>query len=148
MYLFNFQSDFVGRDALLEAMKLVPTRSTVHLQISPEILNLEPEGDETVICEGKPVGQIIISKNKIFFKHLISFFLYFFFYIFLDKFYEWFCNCRIHDIRLLESYSKLRSMHGFSTLPLLSSRHSASCSTWRQSLLSYGTSRYTGFTSI
>ena len=60
-------------------MKLVPTRSTVHLQISPEILNLEPEGDETVICEGKPVGNRYISTNKIFFLEHLFFFLFIFF---------------------------------------------------------------------
>ena len=53
---FYFKSDFIGRVALVDAMKFVPTRSTVHLQISPDIVNLEPEGDETVMSEGKPVG--------------------------------------------------------------------------------------------
>lgn len=50
------KSDFVGKSGLLEAMKEVPTRKVVHLAITPDLTNLEPEGDETVLCEGKPVG--------------------------------------------------------------------------------------------
>ena len=50
------QTEFVGKQSLVEALKAVPTRQVVHLQVDPAVLHLEPEGDETVLCEGKPVG--------------------------------------------------------------------------------------------
>jgi len=50
------KTDFIGKEALLEELKSVPKRSLVHMSICPSVVDYEPEGDETVLCEGKPIG--------------------------------------------------------------------------------------------
>jgi hypothetical protein len=49
----------------------VPTRQLVHLALDPALIHLEPEGDETVLSEGKPVGKHTVKKdNQIFHIHI------------------------------------------------------------------------------
>jgi len=50
------KADFIGKQGLLDLLKSAQTRNLVHISISPEVDEFEPEGDETVLCEGKPVG--------------------------------------------------------------------------------------------
>ena len=46
----------IGRAGLKTQLESVPTRQVVHLALAPTLIHLEPEGDETVLSEGKPVG--------------------------------------------------------------------------------------------
>jgi len=50
------KADFVGKSALLKLLQKVPTRRVVHLAMDAATTDVEPEGDETILCEGKPVG--------------------------------------------------------------------------------------------
>ena len=41
----------------------MPTRQVVHLALDPTLIHLEPEGDETVLSEGKPVGRFNVGMS-------------------------------------------------------------------------------------
>jgi len=53
---FKKKSDFQGKAGLKKHMTEVSNRQVVHIGIDSSVTNYEPEGDETVLCEGKPVG--------------------------------------------------------------------------------------------
>jgi len=52
----NKKADFIGKEALQDLLKSVPSRRVVHLAVDKQTTDVEPEGDETVLSEGKPVG--------------------------------------------------------------------------------------------
>lgn len=50
------KSQFIGKTALEELRKKLPERKVVHLAVDAGTTDVEPEGDETILSQDKPIG--------------------------------------------------------------------------------------------